>query len=753
VTTYPEPAWPQTDSATNLPIFLPFAKRFAAAFAVFVCLLSASATLSGQEPEAYSGAMAIPVSCPDPKLGPAIPPTPDRSRAPIIIYAKALDASNTQEGEASGEVELFRMDQHMSTEQVLYDPIKEIVTLPGAVAYQDQQVWINGQEGQYDFIGESGTFSQIDYGLAASSARGSADSIELINGDTSKLYAMDYTSCPGDQPDWQLFARELELKHEEGWGEARGAKLMFKGVPILYAPYFTFPIDDRRKSGFLYPSFGQSSDIGLQIGVPWYWNIAPNQDATLEPRYFSKRGFSLNGEYRFMTRRTHASLNFDYMPNDRVTDESRYRYMIQHRAYPKRRWNSLIIVDRVGDDRYFQDFGTNLAETSRQFLRSSGTVTGVGRYWDFEFMVDDFQVLDESILPQNSPYRRLPRIGYWLDRPLGDSGLFFGLDSELVYFNRDLGVTGTRLDLYPRFYWNRYSSWGFIKPSLGFRYTTYELDRKDVLNDESPQRGTMIASLDTGLVFDRRTAHGDLQTIEPRLFYLYVPFRDQDDLPVFDTGEFTFGYSQLFNTNRFAGSDRQGDANQLSLAVTTNHFDGQSGQALWSLSLGQIFYFDQRWVQLGEIPPIDEDFSPFLAEFTWHLWSRFSTMASMQWDWERSQLSLGTLGFDYRGKKGERFRFEYRYRRDRVDQFDFRVFWPINERWRVLSRLNYSFADSDLLEIQGGVEYESCCWAIRTVLRRYLKNRDGDYRDGIYFELNLKGLASVGTQSNRLFYD
>ena len=741
------------DSATNLPLFQFSISRFPTALAVCICLLSASPALPGQDSGEHPDRKATAFSCPDKNLGPAVPIAPDRSRSPIIIYARELDASKEREGEARGEVELFRLDQHMATEHVLFDPVKETVTLPGAVTYEDQQVWVKGENGHYNFIDESGQFSLIDYGLSGSSANGSADYVEMLGGHTSKYYAMDYTSCPGEEPDWQLFAREMELKHEEGWGVARGAKLIFKGIPIMYAPYFTFPIDDRRKSGFLYPNLAQSSDSGLQIGVPWYWNIAPNQDAILEPRYFSRRGFMLTGEYRYMTRRTNASINFDYMPDDRVSDENRYRYLIRHRAYPRPRWNTEIIVNRVGDDQYYQDFGTSLSETSLQFLRSSGTLTGVGRYWDFELMVDDFQILDESILPQNSPYRRLPRIVYLLDRPIGNSGLFFGLDSELVYFDRDLGVTGARADLYPKVYWNRYSSWGFIKPSLGYRYTGYDLDRDGAPGNESPHRGTMIASLDTGLVFDRTTSKGDLQTLEPRLFYLYVPYKQQDDLPVFDTGEFTFGFSQLFNTNRFAGSDRQGDANQLSLAVTTNHYSGQSGQALWSLSVGQIFYFDQRRVQLRENLPVDEDLSPFIAEFTWHLWSDFSAVAGLQWDWERDRLSVGSMGFNYRGKSGQRVRFEYRFRRDRVNQFDLRFLWPINESWRVLSRVNYSFDDNDMLEIQGGIEYESCCWAVRTVLRRYLKNREGDYRDGIYFELNLKGLTSVGTQSRRLFAD
>lgn len=682
-----------------------------------------------------------------------MPPAPDRSRSPLVIYAKELDAGKTTQGEARGNVELFRADQHISTEHVLFDPVKETVTIPGAVAYQDQQVWVNGQDAHYSFTEESGRFSLIDYGLTGSSANGSAEYIELTGGHTSQLHNLDYTTCPGEEPDWKLYARELELLHEEGIGNARGAKITFKGVPILWAPWFTFPIDDRRKSGFLYPSLGHNSDNGLEIGIPWYWNIAANQDATLEPRYFTKRGFMLTAEYRFLTRRTNGTLDFDYMPNDRETSEERHHYLFRHYAAPKRRWNTVLIVERVSDDRYFQDFGTSLGQTSRQFLRSSATLNGVGRFWTFELMADNFQVIDESVQGNNEPYRRVPRIAYWLDRPLGGSGLSFALDSELVYFDRDLGVSGSRLDLYPNLYWHSYSNWGFFKPSLGYRYTNYGLDREGLPGDESPNRGTLIASLDTGLIFDRVTAKGNVQTLEPRLFYLYVPYERQDELPIFDTGEFTFGFSQLFNTNRFAGGDRQGDANQLSLAVTSNHYDGQSGAVLWSLSLGQIFYFDPQRVQLDDRPAMDDDLSPFLTEFTWRLFTRFSAVAGVQWDWERSQLDVGTLGFRYRGKRGERIGFEYRFRRDRVDQFDFRIFWPINERWRVLSRLNYSFADDDLLEIQGGIEYESCCWAFRTVLRRYLKNRDGEYRDGIYVELNLKGLASIGTGRRDLFRD
>lgn len=716
-----------------------------------VCMLCAAPVARGQQPERPLSEDAIPPSCPDPALGPVIATAPDRSQAPIVIYARELSAARAREGEAKGNVELFRADQHIATERLLFDPVYKLLTVPGPIDYEDQQVWIKGKEGRYSFLEESGYFSYIDYGLTGSSANGSAEWAELIGGNTSRYYRILYTTCPGEEPDWQLRARELELRHDEGMARARGARLDFKGVPLLYVPWFTFPIDDRRKTGFLYPSLGHASDTGLEISIPWYWNIRPNQDLVLEPRWFSDRGFMLSGEYRFLTRRTLGFFDFDYMPDDRETDEERYHYKLRHYSTPRQRWRTELIVDRVSDSRYFQDFGKSLFQTARQFLESRATLSGVGRYWTFQFMADDFQVIDESIQPQNEPYRRLPRIAFWLDQPLGGNGLTFGLDSELVNFDRSVGVTGTRLDLFPSLYWDRYNRWGFVKPRIGYRFTGYDLDYQGLAGEENPSRGTAIASLDAGLIFDRFTADGGLQTLEPRLFYLYVPYEHQDDLPVFDTNDFTFGFSQLFNTNRFAGGDRQSDANRLSLAVSTKKFDSVNGSEVWSLGVGQIFYFSDRRVQLDEQPPQTADLSPFLAEFMWHFSPRLSTVAGLQWNWDESELDVGMLGLRWNGERGARIAFEYRYRLDRVNQFDFRVFWPLSERWRVLSRVNYSFADDELLEIQGGVEYESCCWAFRTVYRRYLKNRDGDFRDGFYVELNLKGLGAVGSGSRSLF--
>ncbi len=674
----------------------------------------------------------------------------------MVIYARSLDAGKQDQAVAEGHVELWRADQHLMTERILYNPDSEVVTLPGAVHYQDQQVWIKGEQGYYDFRQESGNFTRIDYGLTGSSANGSADSVELEGGSSSRLFGLLYSTCPGESPVWLLSASELALDHDKGWGEARNAKLEFYGVPILYAPWFTFPIDDRRKSGFLYPNLSNTNDNGIEIGVPWYWNIAPNQDAIIEPRYFTDRGLMLTGEYRLLTKRTRGQLEFDYLHDDRDYPDSRHHFKLEHFAQPWRKWSTRLLVDRVSDDTYFQDFGNSIYQTSLQYLYSTATVTGAGRYWRLEMLADTFQVIDEGVLARNEPYKRLPRVLLQADKPFGSSGFGASLDSELVYFDRDVGLTGARFDLLPSLYWEKHTSWGFIKPRAAYRYTAYSLEDLGMaitapLVDDTPSRGTGIFSVDSGLVFDRNNADGSTQTLEPRLYYLYVPYENQDDLPLFDTGEMTFGFSQLFNTNRFAGADRQGDANQLALAVSSRNYDSTSGDMRWSVNAGQIFYLEPLRLQLESQPGFSEDLSPFIVDFNWYASSRITARTGAQWNWEQSQVDVASFGVSYTGKEGLRASFDYRFRRDRVDQFDLRAYWPVNESWRLMSQVNYSFEDSEMLELQGGLEYESCCWALRTVMRRYLKNREGDYRNGIYVELNLKGLASVGTRARDLF--
>lgn len=720
-----------------------------------ILLSTLSVVLASFQGIALAAEAEIPaLACPGPSLAPMFKKAPDRETEPVSLQAWQFDARKTDVAEAREQVELRRADQILTTELLRYDPEREIVTMPGPMVYKDSVVHIAGTSAQYNFIDESGRFTDVDYGLTGSSAKGSASEILLDSGNHSLLRELQFTTCPDENPEWLLTAYELELNFEEGMGKARKAKLEFFDIPIIYLPYMTFPIDDRRKSGFLYPYISTANDNGFEVSTPYYWNIAPNQDATITPRYFTNRGAMITGEYRFITRRTGGSVNFDWLPSDKKTRDLRYHYRVSHNARFSRRWRSALLVDRVSDDEYFQDFANSLASASRQYLRSKAGIYGGGHYWAFSVIADDFQVVDDAVKPYNEPYRRLPRIAFDINRPLGLQGLRLQMDAELVYFDREVGATGSRFDIFPRIEWNIGTDWGYMRPSAGYRYTSYELDWHGEPGDTSPSRGTEIISFDTGMFFERDNGKGKVQTLEPRLFYLYVPYRDQQGFPDFDTAPFTFGFSQLFHFNRFTGADLQSDANQLTLALTTRSINQVAGRELWSLSFGQIAYFQPQKVMptlFGET--LDDSASPFIAEFVLHPTRGLSSRINAQWDWQNSEIDVATFGVTHTAASGRRLGAEYRFRRDSLDQFDIRYYQPINEKWLVLGRVNWSIQDSDLLSAELGFEYESCCWALRTVAKRFLRNREGDYRDAIYVQLILKGLGKIGRRATPLFYD
>ena len=694
------------------------------------------------------------LACPGPSLAPMVKKGPDRSSSPISLKSRQFDAGKIGFAEAREQVELRRADQLLTTEYLRYDPDSKTVTMPGKVSYEDSVMHISGSNAHYSFLDGSGRFTDLEYSLVGSSANGSASEALLDSDNHSLLRELQFTTCPGEKPEWVLTAKELKLNFDEGVGIAKSAKLEFFDIPFLYLPYISFPIDDRRKSGFLYPLISTANDNGLEFSIPYYWNIAPNQDATITPRYFTDRGAMLTAEYRYLTRRTGGSLNFDLLPNDSKTEKSRYHYRFNHNSRFSRRWRAGVLIDRVSDDQYFQDFANNLAAAARQYLRSKAGLYGGGHYWTFSVIADDFQVVDDAVNAFNEPYRRLPRIAFDIDRPLGLGGLRLQMDSELVNFDRDVGATGSRFDIYPRLEWNIGTNWGYMRPSLGYRYTAYDLDWHGQAGETSPSRGTEIISFDSGLFLERDNGNGNAQTLEPRLFYLYVPYKNQESLPDFDTAAFTFGFSQLFHYNRFTGADRQSDANQLTLALTTRSINQVAGRELWSLSLGQIFYFESQKVLPAETgEPLDDSASPFIAEFILNPTKRLSSRVSAQWDWQNSEIDAAVIGLTHTSPGGLRLGAEYRFRRDSLDQFDIRYFQPVNEKWRILARVNYSLQDSDLLAAEAGFEYGSCCWALQVVAKRYLRNRDGDHRDALYVQLVLKGLGSFGRRSAPLFYD
>ena len=702
---------------------------------------------------ADSGEILWPEGCAQMPVTFQLPELETRQNLPLNIESIAGDLVKPI-SIFSGDVVITRGAQKLQTQLLRYNLDDKQLDIPGQLEYRDTGLYLQADSANFNLESESGQFQQVNYLLHSNNGKGRASSAIVTDGNQLQLNKVAYSTCQGETPAWQIRANKIDISAQTGRGTAKGATLQLKGVPVLYLPWLSFPIDDRRQTGFLYPTMGQSNDNGYDFSIPWYWNIAPNQDLTLTPRWITNRGFVLGSEYRFMTARTLNSVTTSYLPSDSQTNTNRYEYKIRHAGIINPQWRTSLLVHRVSDQQYFTDFGNSLVQSGRQFLRSEARISGRGEYWSLELIADDYQVLDEEVNLNRAPYSRVPRLTYRLDIPVKNSNFDFRLDSEIVSFNRDLGVTGARADLLPRLFWTLERAGGFIQPALGYRFTQYSLSNQTNLADSAPNRGTLIASLDAGLYFDRTMSNGGQQTLEPRMFYLYVPYKNQDNLPDFDTDEMTFGFGQLFHYNRFIGADRQGDANQLTLALTSRVFEPGFGLEKFNISIGQIFYFDDQRVSMGSQSLVQQaGSSDFIAELGWRPGQAWYTRAGVQWDWQDNEPELAYTGVEYQGPNHLRLGVEYRYRKDEVDQLDLRASVPINMNWKVVGRWNYDRNDTGTLEALAGFEYRSCCWAVRLMGRQYLRNRESEVRTGIYFEFELTGLGAIGREPYALFND
>lgn len=669
---------------------------------------------------------------------------------PVSITARDMSApGRTRPMRFSGDVELVRGDQRLQAEELIYDPQGEMVLLPGWLRYTDAVVEMEASGAEYHTGRSTGNFRDVRYYIAGAEGAGHAAIVEMTDPVTARVERFDFTTCDIEDPDWQIKAGRVDLDFEEGTGTARNARLEFKGVPFLYTPWLRFPLDNRRKTGLLYPSVGSSSDNGLDLSIPWYWNIAPNQDATFTPRWIANRGAMLGTEYRFLTRRQGGRIAVDYLPDDDRADRDRYFGHLEYGARLTDGWRAGADIMRASDDRYFIDLGGELNDSAVQFLRSSATVRGQGRRWRLTTLVDTFQVLDEAVAPAQEPYSRLPRVEFEARWPVA-LGLDLEMHSEAVYFDRSEGVTGARFDLYPELGWRYVRPGGFFHPAVGLRATGWHLDREEP-GDETPSRVTPVISVDSGLVFERLTGTGRIQTLEPRAFYLYVPHRDQQDLPRFDTTDLTFGFARLFQTNRFTGPDRQGDANQITLALTSRLLDADDGHSLLDASIGQIYFFEDQRVQLDDTPPDDRRASILVSEVNWRPAHNVLLNVGLQWDPDQQETELVGAGLSFRAANDTQLALGYRFRRNQVDQVDVRMRYPLTANTSLIGRFNYSFEDSRALEILGGLEYESCCWAINATVRRYIRDRESEMRTSFFVELHLKGLGSLGRRPYQLF--
>jgi len=674
--------------------------------------------------------------------------------APINLYGDTAESVNQQIYTLHGNAVVIYGTQQLNADSITYNLNDGAVDAVGNLHYAAPGLIANGSHGRYYPDAERGTLYEIDYALPERHGRGQAEVVHLLDPHRKQLDQASYTTCPPGNTDWVLSAREVDLDTEDGMVVAHHASMRLKGMPVLYTPYISFPIDDRRRSGFLIPTFGVSQESGLELSMPYYWNIAPNYDATLVPRLMSDRGMLLGTEFRYLHRHDSGILRAEYLPSDhKYDDKDRSLVSFEDNGNPLPRLTTRIDASNVSDKDYFQDLGNTLVQSSQSFLKREANATYHGNLWTLDTRVLNFQTVDPSVAVVDRPYMELPRVRFNAAPEQSLLGLRFGFDSEVTQFEKDKAVTGTRVDMQPRLTLPFERTAYFIKPSVSLRNTFYQLNDQSPGDPNSPQRTTTVADIDAGMFFDRSFQWGATdyaQTLEPRLYYLFVPNKKQDDIPVFDTGDYDFNFWQLFQENRFSGPDRMGDANQLAVALTTRLLDPASGVQRLRASLGQLVYFRDLEVTLPGEPAVTDNTSDLIGEFAVAFSPEWNAETDIQWDPSASRTDRGDVRLQYRPDKRQLVNLSYRYRRDTLNQTDVSFLWPLGNAWHMVGRWNYSLDDSTTLETLAGFGYESCCWAVQLVGRSYVNDVNGDRTNGVYVQVELKGLTGIGSQVDNL---
>ncbi len=688
----------------------------------------------------------------------------DPSSQPIL--GSSIESETTEDGRSTltGDVVIRQGYRQVKSEKAIIDRQAGTAEIVGEATYREPGVLLIGQNTQVNLETKAVTIHDAEFVSHTTHIRGKAKQLNRDQDGILRVSEGELTRCEPGSNTWALTGKEIKLDREAGIGVAKHATLKIKRVPVFYTPYIQFPIDDRRKSGFLFPQIG-SSDDGIDFAAPYYLNIAPNYDATLTPRYISDRGPMAEVQFRYLHKNNEGAIGGAYLSgDDEFGGEDRWLGSVEHRGKLFNRINTRIDYATVSDDDYFSDLGTDLGVSSQTHLLRIGQASYHQKYWNIKARLQGYQTLDELISDEDKPYDRLPQVLFEAFYPHKSTGLELGFKGEYIYFDRDNDnlsgldkAVGSRVRMEPSISWNLEWPFAYVKPTIKYKYTQYSLDDLDSSFDDSPDIATPLYSLDTGIFLERdMSLFGTAltHTFEPRLYYLKVPEEeDQHLIPDFDTSELTFNYNQLFREDRFVGGDRIGDTDQLSVGLTTRLIE-QSGFERFRASIGQIYYFEDRRVTLTGITDSSDETSEsaYAAEIMFALQSGWRLFGDIEWDPDLEQTNESSINLRYRSDNQHIFNIGYRVRSDRqkLEQTDISLVWPLGDRWSIFTRWNQDIIHDRLVEGLAGFEYQSCCWSIRIAARRWINDDDifvaneVEEKDGIYIQFQLKGLAGFG---------
>jgi LPS-assembly protein len=710
------------------------------------------------------------------------PKKPQRDTAPLELTSDFAEIFDNEIGHYLGNVDIKRADQHSLSHIANYDSVSKTLDLNGDVFYNEDQLALYGRSASIKLATDQSKLRNALFISSPNHLRGSSKVVYRDSKTFSRYKDVAYTSCrPGNQ-DWALHASELKLNDESGKGAVKNAWLEFKGVPVFYAPYLSFPTDNRRETGFLPPSFHFTKQGGFGVYTPYYWNIEPNYDFTFTPRYLTKRGMLMDGNFRYLTEMTKGYAKFEYLPNDLQLHKDRYLAAVTNYTTYMPNLTSSLDVNYISDKNYFSQLGNALSLPNFNYLRSYGNINYSRPGISFNATADNYQSVTSAVTVL--PYRRLPQVNLNLNHSFQSVPIDLAMENESVFFQHGTNVNAERLNTRPSVSFPLQTASAFVTPKLSLQHTEYFLNKNSQSSTNNISRTLPIFSLDTGAFFEKDLHLGSssmLHTLEPRLFYLYIPYKNQSNIPLFDTAQYDFVFNSLFRENRYSGTDRIQDANQLSVALTSRLVDSATGLEKLKLNIGDIFYFRDRNVTLnskyGLVPysVVETSWSsPIIADVSSQLTEHISIDGGTQWDPHTNDITRGKAAIHFINQPNQIVNAGFLYRRnplvanrlDDITQSDISTHWPLFNDWSVVGRWQYSWLYNRTQEGFLGLEKENCCWRFRIIGRHYLSSLvntsgllvpgvnavpEGQAQTGVFFQIELKGLMGLGERLENFF--
>ena len=669
---------------------------------------------------------------------------PSRQQTPAFIEADYLESLEENRVEAKGNAVLRKPKQSIRADHLVYQQESGLLDAQGNVVLDQDGSTMSGPHLKLNLETSIGFMEKPVFFLAENGGRGAADRLQLHDKQHYSLENASYTTCMAGNQDWLLNMHGFDIDREQQIGIAHSAWVEFMGAPLLYAPWMDFPLSDRRKSGLLAPVLGNTTKGGRELTLPFYWNIAANMDATISPRAMTKRGVSLNNEFRYLKPGFGGELQLDVLPGDMLAKRSRTRLYLVHNQEIAANLKGSVNLNSVSDDAYFRDLGSTVNATSQANLLQEGVLAYNAGWWSASARVQRYQTLQDPGALIATPYKRLPQLTVAAQRSY--AGANFGFAGEFVDFSHPTLLNAQRLVINPSVSYPLASSPGyFLTPKIGIHSTHYLMGTNNPGGLPAASRTLPILSMDSGMAFERdwKLFGGEyVHTVEPRVFYVYVPYKDQNQLPNFDSAQAGFDFTQMFTENRFFGSDRVGDANHVTLAVTSRLLDQENGRERLKLMVGERFSYKTPLVNFIA-PATNTSKSDILLAASGSVARAWSFDSEFQFDPNQSHSQRYNIAARYRPEAGKSVDLGYRFARNSLRQIDASGQWPLFGLWRGVGRLNYSLQDGKTLESVAGLEYNRSCWTFRFVAQRFTVAAQ-QANTGIFVQLELKDFIGIG---------